>query len=162
MPLARRIERLDAAEPVAKTLQDVLALGIEYVVADRHPSLAQQINNHARPADRPAVFQPVQDIPPPPFGIADHAQVEGAGEQRVIDGLRRHATDAKACPSAGKSLMAGSDHGRINVEAEIPPPGVRLVRRQVIEKRAITTSDIGNYQRHRIVACRRPVPPYGG
>ena len=27
MPLARRIERLDAAEPVAKTLEDVLALG---------------------------------------------------------------------------------------------------------------------------------------
>ena len=57
MPLARRIERLDAAKPVAKTVEDILAVGIEYVAADCHPAPAQQIHDHAGPADRPAVLQ---------------------------------------------------------------------------------------------------------
>ena len=162
MPLARRIERLDAAEPVEKTVEDILAVGIEYVAADRHPAPAQQIHNHAGPADRPAVLQTVQDIPPPSFGVVDHAQVEGAGEQRVVDRLRRHAADPKACPTAGKSFIAGTDHRRIDVEAQIPPSGEGLVRRQVVKKGAVTTSDIGDCRRHRTVACRRPVPSYRG
>ena len=122
MPLARRIERLDAAEPVAKTLEDVLALGIEYVVADRHPAPAKQIHDHAGPAQGPAARELIDDMAPPSFGIIDHAQVEGAGEQRIVDRSGGNAAEMKAGLSAGETFMTGADHGRIDVKPRYRQP----------------------------------------
>ena len=47
MPLAWRVERLDAVETAAELRRDILTVGIEYVVADHHFAPAKQI--HAMP-----------------------------------------------------------------------------------------------------------------
>ena len=50
MPLAWRVERLDAVETATELRRDILTVGIEYVVADHHFAPAQQIHRHAGPA----------------------------------------------------------------------------------------------------------------
>ena len=162
MPLTGRIDGGDIAEPVSKAVKDILAVGIEYVVADHHPAPAQQIHRHAGPAEGPAPRQLVEDMAPPPFGILDHAQVEGAGEQRVIDRPWRYSADAETGSVGWKPRMAGADHRRIDVETQIPPACKGLARRQIVKKRAIAASDIGDHRQPGSgIASLGPVPIYG-